>query len=101
MYKVVYLPATRRQLEEAVLYIAEELSAPEAALQLLDEVDAAAKNLQEMPYRYPLYPALYAMKREVRFIPVRNYNIHYVVMEETVTVEIWRVLHQRMNQKGR
>lgn len=66
---------------------------------LLDAVDAAVQPLRDMPYRCPLYPALYALKREVRFIPVKNYNIYYVVVEETKTVEIWRVLHQQREQK--
>ncbi len=99
MYKVVYLPTARRQLEEAVVYIAEELCAPDAAASLLDAIDEAVKSLTEMPYRYAIYPTLYAVKREVRFVPVKNYNIHYVVNEENKTVEIWRVLHQRKRQR--
>ena len=96
MYKVVYLPTARRQLEEAVVYIAEELC---AAAALLDGVDEAVRSLMEMPYRYAIYPTLYTMKREVRFIPVKNYNVHYVVDEANKTVEIWRVLHQRKRQR--
>lgn len=99
MYKVVYLPTARRQLEEAVVYIAEELCAPDAAASLLDAIDEAVKSLAEMPYRYAIYPTLYAVKREVRFVPVKNYNIHYVVNEENKTVEIWRILHQRKRQR--
>lgn len=99
MYKVVYLPTARRQLEEAVVYIAEELCAPDAAASMLDAIDEAVKSLTEMPYRYAIYPTLYAVKREVRFVPVKNYNIHYVVNEENKTVEIWRVLHQRKRQR--
>ena len=99
MYKVVDLPTARRQLEEAVMYIAVELCAPNAAMELADEVDEAVQKLKEMPYRFPIYHTLYAMKREVRFFPVKNYNVHYVVNEETKTVEIWRVLHRLRNQK--
>ena len=51
MYKVVYLPTARRQLEEAVVYIAEELCSPDAAAALLDAVDEAVRALMEMPYR--------------------------------------------------
>ena len=99
MYKVVYLPTARRQLEEAVMYIAVELCAQNAAMELADEVDEAVQKLKELPYRFPMYHTLYAMKREVRFFPVKNYNVHYVVNEETKTVEIWRVLHRLRNQK--
>lgn len=93
MYKVVYLPTAKRQLEDAVMYIANELCAPEAAAHLADEVDAAVQQLKEMPYRFPIYHTLYAMKHEIRFFPVKNYNVFYVIDEYTKTVEIWRVLH--------
>lgn len=99
MYKIVYLPIARRQLEEAVMYIAEELCAPDAADDLLDAVDEAACALSEMPYRHALYPLLFAMKREIRFVPVRNYNLFYVVNEDRKTVEIWRFIHQLRAQK--
>ena len=99
MYRIVYLPTARHQLEEAATYIAEELCAPDAAEALLDAVDEAARSLSEMPYRHALYPLLYAMKREVRFVPIKNYNLYYVVNEDQKTVEIWRFLHQRRAQK--
>ena len=95
MYKVVYLPTARQELEEAVLYIATELCAPEAAVSLLDEIDHAAQSLMEMPYRHALYPSLYALKNEVRFFPIKNYNVFYIVDEAQQTVEIRRILYQR------
>ena len=98
MYKVVYLPTARRQLEDAVMYIAVDLCAPDAAMALADEVDSAVQQLFEMPYRFPIYHTLYAMKHEIRFFPVKNYNIFYVVREEDKTVEIWRVLHRLRRQ---
>ena len=38
------------------------------------------------------------MKHEIRFFPVKNYNVYYVVDEATKTVEIWRVLHRLQKQ---
>lgn len=99
MDKVVYLPTARRQLEDAILYIATDLCAPDAAMALADAVDASVQKLREMLYRFPIYHTLYAMKHEIRCFPVKNYNVHYVIHEETKTVEIWRVLHQLRNQK--
>lgn len=101
MYKVVYLPAARKQLEDAILYIAADLHAPDAAMHLADEVDEAVLRLQEMPYRFSIYPTLYAMKHEIRFFPVKNYNVYYVIDEDTKTVEIWRVLHRLQKQERR
>lgn len=101
MYKVVYLPTAKQQLEEAVMYIAIELCAPDTAMHLANEVDAAVQQLKEMPYRFPIYHTLYAMKREIRFFPVKNYNVFYVIDENTKTVEIWRVLHCLQKQDRR
>lgn len=98
MYKVVYLPTARQQLENAVMYIAVDLCAPDAAKKLADEVDETVQKLKEMPYRFPIYHTLYAMKHEIRFFPVKNYNVYYVVNEDTKTVEIWRVLHRLQKQ---
>ena len=74
MYKVVYLPTARQQLEDAVMYIAVDLSAPDAAMNLADEVGEAVQKLQEMPYRFPIYHTLYAMKHEIRFFPHSSQN---------------------------
>lgn len=93
MYKVVYLPTARKQ----VLYIVTELSAPEAAERFLEEVEEQIGKLSAYPYRHSVYPAPYAMKNEIRFFPVRNYLVFYVVQEDQQTVEIWRFLHQRQN----
>lgn len=95
MYKVVYLPTARRELEEAVLYIAEERGAPDAALSMLDEIDLAVQKLKEMPYRHAIYPLPHALKNEVRFFPIKNYNVFYIVDETQQTVEIRRILYQR------
>lgn len=97
MYKVVYLPQARRELEEAVMYIASELYAPDSAAALLDEIDHAVQQLKEMPYRHGLYPSLYALKNEVRFFPIKNYNVFYIVDETRQTVEIRHILYQRRN----
>lgn len=97
MYKVVYLPTARRELEEAVLYIARELCAPDAAFSLLDEIDQAVQALMKMPYRHTLYPSLYALKNEVRYFPLKNDNVFYIVNEAEQAVEIRRILYQRRN----
>ncbi len=99
MYNVVYLPTARRQLEDAVMYIAVDLCALDAAMALADEVDRAVRKLMEMPYRFPIYHTLYAMKHEIRFFTVKNYNIYYIIDETSKTVEILRILHKLQKQE--
>ena len=94
MYEVIYLPTARKQLEDIVDHLAFELNAPDAALDFINEVDAAAKSLADMPYRHPIYHTSFAVLEEVRWVPVKSYNVFYKVFEEEKTVEIRRVLHQ-------
>ena len=101
MYEVVYLPAARKQLMDAALYIAAELSSPDAAENLLTALDEQVGKLCGHPYRHPVYPILYAMKHKIRFFPVKNYLIFYVVKEELKIVEIWRFQQQRQNVNKR
>lgn len=101
MYKVVYLPTARKQLEDTVAYIAFDLCAPDTAMNFADEVDESVRNLMEMPYRFPIYHTLYAMKHEIRFFSIKNYNVYYVIDENAKTVEIWRILHQLQKQERR
>ena len=101
MYDVVYLPTARKQLTDAALYIATELSATDSAENLLTAMDELIGKLCNHPYRHPVYPTVYAMKHEIRYIPVKNYLVFYVVKEEQKTVEIWRSLHQRHNMNKR
>lgn len=101
MYNVVYLPTARKQLEDAVMYIAVDLCTPDAAMSLADEVDDAVRKLKEMPYRFPIYHTLYAMKHEIRFFPVKSNNVFYVINEEKKIVEIWRILHRLQRRNSR
>ena len=94
MYEVIYLPTARKQLEDIVDYLAFKLNSLDAAYDFIDAVDAAAKSLAEMPYRHPIYHTSFAVLEEVRWLPVKNYNVFYKVFEEEKTVEIRRVLHQ-------
>ncbi len=101
MYEVVYLPTARRQLEDIVDYIALELGAPQAALDFLDELDAAVKGLSDMPYRNPVYHTDFAVLDEIRWTPVKNYSVFYKVYEAEKTVEIRRVLHRLQDKEKR
>ena len=100
MYEIIYLPTARKQLENIVDCLASELNAPDAALDFIDEVEAAAKSLAEMPYRHPIYHTSFAVLEEVRWISVKNYNMFYKVFEEEKTMEIRRVLHQLQDSEN-
>ncbi len=100
-YKLRYLPLARQDLDKAVFYLVNELGAFQAADDLIAAVDTMAISLKEMPYRFAVYPVLFALKNEVRCVPVGNYNLFYQVDEKAQTVLILRVLHQRQDIKSK
>ena len=55
-YKLSYLPIADEDLAEIFTYIAVELSAPEAAAQLLEKMERAIGQLAIFPYAHMLYP---------------------------------------------
>jgi len=99
MYDVIYLPSAKQELDEIIDYISIELKAPEAALNFIDAVDDMAKRLTEMPYRHPIYHSQFRPNSEIRFVPVKNYNIFYKVDEEHKTVEVHRIIYQRRDTR--
>lgn len=100
VYKLVYLPTAQKDISEAVLYIADQLKAPKAAMDLLDALDKSISRLQDFPYSYKLYQLKEALENEYRFLPVKNYGVFYVVKEEQKAIEVHRVLYGKMDFTG-
>ena len=56
-YKLIILPEAQKDIREIVLYVARELAAPQAALDLQDAFHDGMKNLVKMPERIKSRPA--------------------------------------------
>ena len=97
MYEIAYLPIARQDVAEIVLYIADQLKAPTAAMDLLDALDYSISLLHEFPYAHGAFRPVRPLGAEYRLLPVRNYAVFYVVREQEKLVEIHRVLYARMD----
>lgn len=98
MHKIVYLPLAEADILDAVDYIADRLDAPQAAADLLAELDDTVERLAAFPYAHQLYRTDRPMREEIRRVPVKNYVLYYAVFQETV--EIRRFLHGRRDRSG-
>ena len=87
MYKLSYLPLANRDIADAVNYIADELLAPKAALDLLDALDKSISRLKDFPYSCRVYQPVKPLEQEYRIIPVKNYAVFYTVDEKKKLVE--------------
>ncbi len=95
-YKLRYLPLFYEDLNEKVEYIAYEKLNPDAALRLIDNVEAAI--LERLPYAesFEQYPSLFERKYPYYRIYVSNFIVFYVVIdegEEQKTMEVRRLLY--------
>lgn len=95
-YKIVYTEQSERDLINIYRYVAINLSVPETAKKQVDRIMNAIKGLDEMPLRYKLYQNEPWNSRGLRLLPVDNYLVFYIVVEEE-TVAIVRIMHGGRN----
>ncbi|MDD4509478.1 MAG: type II toxin-antitoxin system RelE/ParE family toxin [Oscillospiraceae bacterium] len=98
MHKIKYLPIAEEDLSSAVKYLAETLSAPKAAAELLDELDETVNRLAQFPYAHELYRTDRPMKDEIRKVPIKDFVLYYTVLQDCV--EIHRFLHGRRDRSN-
>ena len=91
--KLVYTLRARQDLRDIYDYIAFTLLAPDAARNTTERILEAARGLQNMPERNPLYKEEPWHSLGVRFVPVKNYIVFYTVNADTDTVSIARIMY--------
>lgn len=96
MRKVIYTPSAKKDIEGAVTYLFFNLSAPQAARDLVRELDETVDRVMRCPYAGSLYRTDRAMRDEIRWVTVKSFVLYYVVMEDTI--QIRRFLHGKRNR---
>ena len=89
LYKLEYLPLSRRDMIEVVRYVGN----PMAARRLAQELIEAGDHILDFPYANPVYIPIRPLKREYRRIRVHNYIMFYWVDEGKKLVTIARVVY--------
>ena len=95
MPEIKYLPSFQQDLNAITEYIIFTLEAPQAALNLLDELEKSINNLKEFPLAHRLYRPIKPISAEYRVLTVKNYLVFYIVLEETI--EIHRIIYKKRN----
>ena len=95
MYKIKYLPIAQRDLQDITVYILDNLKSPKDAMDFIDTLDKSILRLKQYPYSCKLYHPQESLEAEYRFLPVKNYLVFFVVIENIV--EIHRIIYAKMN----
>lgn len=96
MGKVIYTPSAKKDIEGAVTYLFFNLSAPQAARDLVHELDETVKRVIEYPYASSLYRTNRVMCDEIRWVAVKGFVLYYAVMEDAI--QIRRFLHGKRDR---
>ncbi len=95
MKKIVFLPIAKKDLQEIISYISNDLNAPIAALSLVDALYESISKLSEFPTMYREYYASRPLIDKYRIISVKNYIVLYIVKDNEV--EIRRIIYAKMD----
>lgn len=92
-YEVRVSPSVMNQMSEAVRYVHDELFMPQAAFDLLGDLEPAIMGLSRMPFRFRRVEVEPLSSAGVRCMNVCKYSVLYVVDEERSTVVVFAVLY--------
>lgn len=92
-YEIRYLPLALKDLTDIAEYISFTLCNPEAADNLLDEIDSSVSEIKNFPFSGAIYSSKKKRKMQHRMKFVKNYTIYYVVNDNVILIE--RILYKR------
>lgn len=90
-FQIRYLPIFEKDLIGISFYIANVLNNPEAADQLVNDVEAAILERSKFPLSFEPYHSKRKRENPYYRIYVRNYTIYYVVIDDVM--EVRRILY--------
>ncbi len=98
IYRVIILPEAQQDIRSIVLYIARELTAPQAALNLQEAFEKEIKSLSKMPKRIKTVDEQPWKDADIRKTRVRNYYIYFLVDDEEMAVKVSAVIYTGRDQ---
>lgn len=100
-YDVIITAEAEKDLQDIFRYIALELLEPTIAMNLCDSIEREILQLSSMPDRHALYKKEPWFSRGLRFFPVGNYLIFYIVRDSDSTVHVLRIMYSGRNIQKR
>ena len=97
-YKLIILPEAQQDIRNIVLYIAGELAAPQAALNLQAEFEKEIRSLSKMPNRIKTVDEQPWKDAGIRKTRVKNYYIYFLVDDDEMAVKVNAVIYVGRDQ---
>lgn len=97
MSKLIVSPAADRDLDSILSFLINELCNPQAAGNLLDEVESAYDALVETPEAFEMCRDQRLAELEYRKVQVGNYLMIYQYDSELGEINVLRFFHESQN----
>lgn len=97
MYKLEILPIAKKDMDDIVYYISNNLKNRTAARDLADNFIIGANNILKFPYGSSVYKVSKKLEYEYRSARVKNFLMFYTINEKEKVVTIARVLYKKMD----
>ena len=97
MYKLEFLPIAKKDIENIINYIANNLKNEIAAIDLSKEFIKGANNILDFPYGLSEYEPKHKLKNVYRNFKVKKFFMFYTINERDKIITIVRVLYQKMD----
>lgn len=94
-YKVIYTQKALADLDAVASYIKLKLCNISASNCIVENFFSEGDSLVAFPIRYPLCNDAFLRAWGIRFVPVKNYLLFYVVREAESTVYVIRFLYAK------
>ena len=92
-WTVEYSTQAKQDLRNIFEYIAYNLLEPETAGRQVQRIMKGIRSLNDMPLRHRIYDEEPWQSQGLRFVPVNNYLVFYLPMEEKNSVSIVRIIY--------
>ena len=98
-YQVIILPEAQQDMRSIVLYIARQLSAPQAALNLNSSFQKEIALLSHMPKRFQTIQEQPWGNAGIRKFRVKYFYVYFLVDDVDRTVKVTAVIYVGRDQK--
>lgn len=94
-YSFSFTPLALQDLDDALAYISEQLSNPQAATELLEEVEHTLASVCEFPYAFSDCSVYLISDQNIRHAMVRNYVLVFEINESEGSIIVLRFRYAR------
>lgn len=96
-YSFSFTPLALQDLDDALAYISEQLSNPQAATEPLEEVEHTLASVCEFPYAFSDCSVYLISDQNIRHAMVKNYVLVFEINEEKGQIIVLRFRYARTN----